>query len=91
MNWHGKDDGILNLIETMTLQDSRELLRMMTASYAVRALKYGKCQRINSKIPLLRRKRAFLGVQYGYIDLPNFSPPSSTKAIVRMWQLGLAD
>ena len=44
VNWHGKDDGILNLIETMTLQDSRELLRMMTASCAVRVLKYGKCQ-----------------------------------------------
>ena len=40
---------------------------------------------INSQIPLLRRNRAFLGVQYGYIDLANFSPPPSSQAIVCMW------
>lgn len=42
---------------------------------------------INSQIPLLRRNRAFLGVQYGYIDLANFSPPPSSQAVVCMWQV----
>ena len=39
---------------------------------------------INSQIPLLRRNRAFLGVQYGYIDLANLSPPPSSLC---MWQV----
>ena len=38
---------------------------------------------INSQIPLLRRNRAFLGVQYGYID---FSPPPSPV----LWRCQLA-